>query len=295
MTRLPLALLLLTACAPDYMLSHTSTTLETDPGPTTMPTQPAEPTNPQEPTVPDELPPEDDCDHTSDLIYVIDRSDEGLYLFDPATGQFEFQFELACTMWGSPGSMGVARDGFAYVRYSDNTIYAVDLQSGSCSPTTYAGASFGAFGMGFATDDGDTWRDRLYVANYGELAELDTAGWGLSSLGGMPSQSELTGNADGELWAFLPLESPAILAQIDKDTGSLLTRMDLPGFANPFDIDAFAFATWGGDFYLFVRLFGMGSTTDVYKVDGSGNLTLFAADTGMDVVGAGVSTCAPTE
>ena len=32
-----------------------------------------------------------------------------------------------------------------------------------------------------------------------------------------------------------------------------------------------------------------------YKVDGSGNLTLFAADTGMDVVGAGVSTCAPTE
>jgi hypothetical protein len=39
----------------------------------------------------------------------------------------------------------------------------------------------------------------------------------------------------------------------------------------------------------------MGNTTDLYRVDAAGNLTVAARDTGMDIVGAGVSTCAPTE
>ena len=50
-----------------------------------------------------------------------------------------------------------------------------------------------------------------------------------------------------------------------------------------------------GDFFLFVRTFGMGQSTDVFRVSPTGQLTLMASDTGMDVVGAGVSTCAPTE
>lgn len=240
-------------------------------------------------------PPEDDCDHASDLVYVIDRADHALYLFDPAAASFGFVGDLDCGMWiGDPQSMAVSRDGYAYVRFSDDHIYAVDLETMACTPTPYT-SGFGSFGMGFATDDGSTWRDTLYIANSAQLASLDTGTWSLGMLGMMPSQSELTGNAAGELWAFLPLEQPAELVQVDKVSGARLTTFPLAGFPNPYNIDAFAFATWGGDFWLFVREYGMGSSTDLYRVDGAGNLSVVARDTGMDIVGAGVSTCAPTE
>jgi hypothetical protein len=239
-------------------------------------------------------PDEDDCDETSDLVYVIDRADEALYLFDPTTTGFEYVGDLDCAMWGEkPASMSVARDGVAYVRYSDNTVYAVDLATMDCSPTPYA-SGFGAFGMGFATDSADTWRDKLYIANADKLAVLSTGDWSLGGVGSMKSQSELTGNAAGELWAFLPLEQPAQLVQLDKETGASLASMSLPSFPNPGDLDAFAFATWGGDFWLFVRTYGMGNSTDVYRVSPDGTFTSAAEDTGMDVVGAGVSTCAPS-
>ena len=39
----------------------------------------------------------------------------------------------------------------------------------------------------------------------------------------------------------------------------------------------------------------MGSTTDVYRVDASGKLSVALEDIGFEIVGAGVSTCAPTE
>lgn len=287
----PALVLMTSACTPDYGMRSYMDAPEAPSEPTTPaatgPTTAAE-------TPPDE-PPADDCDHTSDLIYTIDRTDHGLYLYDPATADFAFQFELDCVPFGSPGSMAVSRDGHAYVRYDTNEVYAVDLVTGDCVATRYGGGAFGAFGMGFATDDADTWRDRLYVANSATLAEVDTATWSATALGAMPSQSELTGNAEGELWAFLPLESPARLTRIDKATGASLERIDLAGFANPMDVDAFAFATWGGEFYLFVRTYGMGHTTNVYTVSADGALTPAALDTGMDIVGAGVSTCAPTE
>lgn len=296
MARASLVLLLASvACNPDYGMSFYGETGELPPEPSepavTVTTSDVTTSTVPEETVPA---PEDDCDHTSDLIYVIDRSDEGLYLFDPTTGNFHYLFTLDCTMWGTPGSMAVARDGQAYVRYSDNTIFRVDLTTQNCVQTGYD-AGFGSFGMGFATDSAGTWMDQLYIANSDTLAALDTSGWGLSSVGDMPSQSELTGNAAGELWAFLPLESPASLVQIDHTTGLAVQQHSLNNFPNALDIDAFAFATWGGEFYLFVRVFGMGNTTDVYKVDANGNMSMYVPDSGMDVVGAGVSTCAPAE
>ena len=110
----------------------------------------------------------------------------------------------------------------------------------------------------------------------------------------MPSQSELTGDADGELWAMLPLETPAEIVQVDKSTGSTLSTIRLTAFPDPGDIDTFAFATWSGDFYVFVREYGMGMTTDVYKVTSAGTMTRVLTDVGFDVVGAGTSTCAPS-
>jgi hypothetical protein len=275
---------------------------ETDPDPTEVEEEdpPDEEITPPEEDTGTEVtidpPPEDDCDHASDLVYVIDRDSDRLYLFDPTDQSFDFVGDLDCGGWaGSPQSMAVSRDGFAYIRYSDDRVYALDLETMACTSTPYSSGAFGSFGMGFATDDGSDWRDTLYIANSDKLAALDTGSWALGMLGNMPSQSELTGNAAGELWAFLPLEQPAELVQIDKVTGASLRTFGLAGFPSPYNIDAFAFATWGGEFWLFVREYGMGNTTDLYRVDAAGNLTVAARDTGMDIVGAGVSTCAPTE
>jgi DNA-binding beta-propeller fold protein YncE len=301
MQTLSIAIALLTGCSEYSVTSHidapSDTTTSTEvivPNETPETTPPEEDTTPEE-AFTDEPPPEDDCTETSDLIYAIDRSDGVLYLFDPTTLSFNGLGRLECggSFSGSPASMSVSRAGTAYVRYGDNTVYEVDLQTMACTETSYRDG-FGSFGMGYATDHADTWRDDLYVANSGELAMLNTGDWSLQAIGRLPSQSELTGNADGELWAFLPLEVPARIAQIDKSDASLIDGIRLPTFPHAFDIDTFAFATWGGDFWLFVRTYGMGQSTDVYQVTPDGVLHFVVLSIGMDIVGAGVSTCAPT-
>lgn len=242
----------------------------------------------------EEEPPEDDCAYTSDLVYVVERDNAEMYLFDPATLAVDYVGKLSCAGGSSPNSMGVARDGVAYVRYSDDRVYEVDLETLACTNTSYNEPSFGSFGMGYATDDADTWRDQLYVANERQVAKLDTSTWSLTTVGTLPSQSELTGNADGELWAFLPLERPAQLRRIDQVSGSALETVNVQGFPDPGNIDAFAFATWDGDFFLFVREYGMGNSTDVYQVQPDGTSTKVVSRMGFDIVGAGVSTCAPS-
>lgn len=239
--------------------------------------------------------PEDDCEHTSDLVYVLSRDDGALHLFDPETLTFSSLGRLSCGTSASPGSMAVSRDGQVFVRMSDNAVYAVDLSTMACARTAYSdrATGFDAFGMGYATDRADTWRDQLYVANEDRVGRLDTSTWSITPIASMPSQSELTGNAAGELWAFLPLESPAQLIELDKEDGARLNTLRLPRFPAASDIDTFAFAGWGGSFYLFVRVYGMGESTDVYQVHGDGDMELVLEDVGFDVVGAGVSTCAP--
>lgn len=245
----------------------------------------------------DEPPPADDCEGVADQIYVIDKDTEELYLFDPATLALTDVGELDCGSWSQPASMGVGRDGFAYVRYSDQSVYQVDLTTLACTATSYSDRStgFGAFGMGYATDSATTWHDQLYIANSRQIATLDTSTMRVTAFATMPSQSELTGNADGELWAFLPLESPAELRRIDQFTGTVAETLRISGFPSPTDIDTFAFAAWGGELYAFVRVYGVGSSTDVYRVESSGRLTRVATRIGINVVGAGVSTCAPTD
>ena len=118
---------------------------------------------------------------------MIDRADDALYLFDPETLAFDLLGELDCGLFaGSPASMSVTRDGFAYVRYTDNTVYAVDLDTLECTETAYGGGGFGAFGMGFATDSDTTWRDTLYIANDNQLARMDTATWTVSRWAASP-------------------------------------------------------------------------------------------------------------
>jgi hypothetical protein len=235
--------------------------------------------------------PPGDCVGVADAIYVIERDHNGLYTFDPVTQALDFVGSVDCDWLGSPASMAVGRDGHAFVRWSDQTVYDVDLASGSCSATPYASGSFGAFGMGFATDVAGGWQQQLYIANHAQLAVLDTQTWQRTPLGSLSSQAELTGNGDGELWAFPPLERR--LQRRDLVTGAPLQTMHLPGFPSATSIDAFAFAAWGDAFWLFVRTYGVGNSSDLYRVTASGQLVLASTRLGIDIVGAGVSTCAP--
>ena len=195
-----------------------------------------------------------------------------------------------------PQSMAISRDGVAYIRYEDDALYALDLVTMRCSATGYSDrrTGFGSFGMGYATDSANTWRDKLYVANDSEVAILDPATWSISAIGRLPSQSELTGNAAGELWAMLPLERPAELRRLDPARGTTEETLSLGAFPDPSTIDTFAFATHTGNFYLFVRQSGMGNSTDVYRVERDGSMRRVLQDTGLNIVGAGVSTCSPT-
>jgi hypothetical protein len=53
---------------------------------------------------------------------------------------------------------------------------------------------------------------------------------------------------------------------------------------------SFAFAAWGGLFYIFYA-YGDSASTTVYRVTPQGEVTTFLPDTGLDIVGAGVAVC----
>jgi hypothetical protein len=238
----------------------------------------------------------DGCSEESQKVYVVD-ADESLYSFDPQSGGFELVGVIDCPGEGQPFSMAVSREGVAYVLYqgafSCVGINAVDITDASClGDVGFAcgQSGFDTFGMGFATDSADTTDEKLYVGKSttdgSTLAWIDTVTWTLTPIGPITSAPELTGNALGELWGFYAWITPPRVARIDKASGAeseVSTFPELSGNA------AFAFAHWGGDYYLFHAPEG---DTTVYKLSG-GTLSTYVASTGLYIVGAGVSTCAP--
>ena len=234
------------------------------------------------------------CSEKLRMIQVIDK-DKTLYSFHPTVETFTEIGEVDCdeSLDTTPASMGISRDGVAFINYSNSELYQVSIEDASCVSTDWISNTdgFDRFGMGFVRDQ--TGEDILYIASEDTLASLNTTTWTVTEIGPLPSQCELTGNSLGELWGFFPLENPPKLRQLDRTNASVLTTYDLP--ALPDDLDTFAFAFWGGDFYIFYRVYGMGSSTDVYRYNPGGGFELFMADIGKNIVGAGISTCAPID
>ena len=54
-----------------------------------------------------------------------------------------------------------------------------------------------------------------------------------------------------------------------------------------------AFSHWGGDFWLYSSAGGNNSQITRFRYSGDQSFSVVVPDTGMQVVGAGVSTCAP--
>lgn len=254
------------------------------------------------------------CSEASKLIYVIDQNNS-FYKFDPtiqSPSAFQLVGVLNCAVGEQPNSMSVSREGYAYVLsgrenivfpdgFECQAVNQVDIETADCiAPTPFScgAGGFNKFGMGYATDAVGSTAETLFLgsssdANFGAL---DVATGAIDPRGTLPIQGpEFTGNANGELWGFFPYESPPKVMQINKGDGTELQTINLSSLPNVHSglMAAWAFAYWGGSFYIFYMVDPPNSSTQVYKLEYDGTIVNYIPDTGLVVVGAGVSTCAP--
>ena len=250
------------------------------------------------------------CGVGSGLIYVFTTSGE-LYAFEPPTLRFRRIGQIACPGVprgaAHPNSMAVDRSGTAWINYIEGPIFAVSTQNASCKATRYEPGQYGFshLGMAFVSTGPTLSGESLFVSSgSGDQFGMEIGGGsgGLARIEGgervVPiaqfegrlngKLAELTGTGDGRLFGFFATR-PATLAEIDPKTAAILSEHRLPGIAAA---SAWAHAFWGGRFYLFWSRGGEGS--HVSRVDLDGRLENLGRSPRLTIVGAGVSTCAPT-
>lgn len=245
-----------------------------------------------------------DCpDADATFIYVVNDENQ-LFSFYPPDLTFKLVGNLVCPGTGSatPFSMAVDRRGVAYVLYNDGKLYRVSTATAACAATSFVPdqESFETFGMGFASDVGGA-AEKLYVSDNGSdgvirgLGSIDTTTFKVDVIGPFGiriPRSELTGTGDGRLFAFWPDSSKggnSHLSELSKTTGKVVAQTDLPIGE---DNNSFAFAFWGGDFWIFTGVPGL---TDVSRFRPSDGTVTVPTTHPSSIVGAGVSTCAPQE
>ena len=240
----------------------------------------------------------DNCSDAAKLVYTVDTNNT-FSKFDPSTKTFTDLGNLSCVAGplAQPFSMAIDRYAIAWVVYSDAELFRVDIQNNlACTKTAWA-AQHGLtkFGMGFSSDPGGM-SETLYVASgttpqTSTLAMLDTTSMTATTWATLQGRPELTGTGSGQLWGWFPDASAPRVEQIDKTNGSAIQTYTLSSLAgNPAD---WAFAFWGGDFWIFLMK-GSETSTTVYQVDGmTGAVKGSTPTSARKIVGAGVSTCAP--
>ena len=254
------------------------------------------------------------CAPGAELVYVVDV-DNTLLSFDPRTLGFIEVGRVDCpagAVWpdfgrgaSTPFSMAVDRQARAWVLYSSGEIFWVDTGNANCqrSPFVPGSDGFDLFGMAFVSDGIGTQTETLHVAGgragtivQGRLGTVSAQGASVTAIGPLPARdfgAELTGNGNGELWAYWPGPNSSV-ARVDKAGATVENEWRLPG-----SLDrpvGWAFAHWGGQYFVFLsRQDALDNvTSQVLRFDpASGQTTVAVEDTGRRIVGAGVSTCAP--
>jgi hypothetical protein len=246
-----------------------------------------------------------------DFVYVLSLEND-LYRFAPDKKQFTKVGTLGCNTALTPNSMAVDRNAVAWVDYvapddSEGAIFQVSTSDASCSgPVVSLPGGWRRLGMGFATDDAQSSSETLYVV--GDTAVLGSGsspglGWidratgQLTPLGAFSGSltgqsAELTGTGDQRLFAFFRT-SPVQVAQVDPSSATLASVTGLASVETPVD---WAFSFWGGKFYLYTCPNDPTRTSNVTQYDPATGATdtSYMVDVGFRIVGAGVSTCAPT-
>jgi hypothetical protein len=251
-----------------------------------------------------------DCpDADATLVYTI-TSTYDLQSFNPDTGQFRLIGKIACPAGdATPFSMAVDRRGIAYVLFTDERLYRVSTATAACISTPYTPrqSNFRLFGMGFATNSvgpietlfvaGD---DRQNNPGASGLARITPGPFGLTPVGDFfPSidSAELTGTGDGRLFAFYRKGNdspPSYIGEIDPDTAEVIGERRFDSVDQGW---GWAFAYWGGDFYMFHApgADSASASTRVTRWRPADDSVTQVATTSLRIVGAGVSTCAPQQ
>jgi hypothetical protein len=245
------------------------------------------------------------CSEAAKLVYVVSDSNE-LYSFAPDKLSFTKIGTLKCPSNGAtPNSMAIDRSGSAWVNFSDGALFKVSTADARCEATKFqkGQSGFNRFGMAFATNSATSQEETLYVVGIEDndvgkgLAKIDLATMKLTRLGDFSGDlrgtgAELTGTGDGRLFGFFTTVPNATLAQIEKGSGATTGDKDLNGVSTG---NAWAFSFWGGDFWFYTSTGNVPSRVTRLRAGTDGAIGTAKADVGgFRIVGAGVSTCAPT-
>ena len=243
----------------------------------------------------------DGCSDEAKSVYVVDQNNT-LSRFNPANKSFMDLGQLACpaSFTATPFSMGIDRTAIAWVLYSSGELFRVETSSPTlnCTKSTWSSAASGLlqFGMGFSTDAAGGNVDTLFIAGgngpsqpTSRLAKLSTSSFTTMDVGQVTGWPELTGTGNAELWGFFPDATAPRIAQLNKTNGSAIKTYPLTIAGMP---TAWAFAFWGGDFWVFLMK-GNETSTTIYQYGADGMMKGMTPAPGRRIVGAGVSTCAP--
>lgn len=245
----------------------------------------------------------DGCSDQAKLVYVVDENNT-FSSFKPDTLTLTDIGTLKCPaqFGATPFSMSVDRTATAWVLYNSGEVFKVNTQTLACSKTSFAQSNgFVNFGMGFVANMAGATDDTLFVAGgqpmtglgtaNATLATLDVSSLNVTTIGQINGWPELTGTGDAKLWGFFPDATNPRVSQLDKTSGQEGKSYPLASLSG--QPMAWAFAFWGGDFWIFLQR-SSDSNTHVYHLKSSdGSVSDVIDATGRTIVGAGVSTCAP--
>ena len=197
--------------------------------------------------------------------------------------------------------MAVDRGGIAWLGYHNGKVHRASIIDGKCAaagsvprnaPTT--------FGMGFVSDGPKATTEKLFVAGARgkskELATLDTsttpASWKpVATIPLAEQHPELTGTGDGRLFAYFPSPGRGFVQELDRTTAKPTgEKWKLEGEPDAV-VSSYAFAHWGGVFYVFSTADGNSTVHAIHMK--TGKQELVQQHVPHIIVGAGVSTCAP--
>ena len=248
-----------------------------------------------------------------DGIFVLSDNSE-LYKFFPETNTFDMLGAFQCGAATGTFSMAVDRLGFAYVMFSQplGEIWKLDVTNvNNCTDPGYNPGQQGVnyFGMAFVSNSKFDQCDKLYGNTFnglggfgegnmiGDFLTVDPATLLINKVGKTNfNGAEVTGTGDGRAFMFGGA-NPAKLVEVEKATGKFI---EVTPLGNLELTNAFAFAFFGGDFYMFTESDNNSNISKVthYDYDDSDNngvkeLTTVVMQAPIRIVGAGVSTCAP--
>jgi hypothetical protein len=252
----------------------------------------------------------DSCElAASEFIYLFDDANQ-LRSFEPrndtAPTAVKMIGKVTCPTTGSPNSMSVDRRARAWLNYSDGKIYRIPTNNpafGMDSGYKPGVIPANQVGMGFVSDAPGSKVESLYLATTTSPSSL----WKLNPLDAVPitpvkvgnfaasaTGPEMTGTGAAELYAYFPAaDNTHRIIRVNKTTAQADLTWNLPPLAST--PGAWAFAQWGGRYYAFVTENGI---SRIYRWDpnaAAGQQWTRVQDSLPNrIVGAGVSTCAPT-